>query len=242
MPSSCELCKSSIREKGNLTEYDTNQIFTKLFILYELKWYEGLGYYNTLDQNDTGSLIKPRNELKEMTEAQAAHFGINREYSDETDFDEVYYNEWAIDTYSMLQLEEDRSNTLNFEGYDAEGRCGAAIKALVLICGDQQDPFYYGEPGQCLNFAEVYKSNFGSDDAPPVVYLNKKNTTHPFSLVCDIELSCGLEKKDASEAVAKGGKEDTAPISAISLASTMPVLFSGYGYLLFLTALFTVIM
>lgn len=242
---SCELCKSSIREAGagKLTENETNQIFTKLFTLFELKWYEGLGYYNTLDQEDTWSLIQPRNELKEMTQAQAAHFGINREYSDETDYGEVYYNEWAIDTAGMLQLEEDRSSTLNFEGYDAEGECGAAIKALVLICGDQDDPFYYAEPGQCLDFAEVYKTNFETEDIPPVVYLNKKNITHPFSATCDVEISCGVEKEDSdSEAVAaeEAGEEDTATNNA-SVANSIPVLFSGYG-LYSLTAFFTFIM
>ena len=66
-------------------------------------------------------------------------------------------NEWSIDAMGIKELEEDRviystesessatqeddPKALDFEGYDSEGKCGAAIKALVLICGEQDDPF-----------------------------------------------------------------------------------------------------
>ena len=84
----------------------------------------------------------------------------------------------------MKKLEENRDGdgkSLDYDGNDADGKCGAAIKALVMICGNQDDPFYYDEPGTCLDFAQVYKENFDTDESPPVVYFNAKNFTHPFS-------------------------------------------------------------
>ena len=84
--------------------------------------------------------------------------------------------------------------------------------------------------------------NFDTEDTPPVVYLNKKNITHPFSATCDVEISCGVDKEDTSEAVAaeEAGEEDTTTSNA-SIANSIPVLFSGYG-LYSLTAFFTFIM
>ena len=112
-----------------------------------------------------------------------------------------------------------------------------------MICGDQNDPFYYGKPGQCLDFAEVYKKNYGSDDTPPVVYMNRKNFTHPFSSTCDIEISCGVEKMgnesktDAAD-VQVNEEEDTSTNDTPSAASTNLVLLSGCGYLSSVLALF----
>lgn len=104
----------------------------------------------------------------------------------------------SISVQNLLNnLESDReSSSLSYEGIDeSSGQCGGSIKALVLICGDQQDPFYYGKPGTCLDknsFASVYKDVFKKDDAPQVVYLNTKNLTHPFSSTCDKTPSCGV--------------------------------------------------
>ena len=92
-----------------------------------------------------------------------------------------------------------------------------------------------------MDFAEVYKTNYGTEDTPPVVYFHLKNLTHPFSSTCDIEISCGVEKEDTSEAVeTEGGEEDTTTSNA-SIANSISVLFSRYG-LYSLTAFFTFIM
>ena len=94
-----------------------------------------------------------------------------------------------------------------------------------------------------MDFAEVYKTNYGTEDTPPVVYFHLKNFTHPFSATCDVEISCGVEKEDSdSEAVAaeEAGEEDTTTSNA-SIANSISVLFSVYG-LYSLTAFFTFIM
>ena len=112
-----------------------------------------------------------------------------------------------------------------------------------MICGDQDDPFYYGKPGQCLDFAEVYKKNYGSAEAPPVVYFDPSNLTHPFSSTCDTEISCGVEKMgnesktDAAD-VQVNEEEDTSTNDTPSAASTNLVLLSGCGYLSSVLALF----
>ena len=174
-----------------------------------------------------------------MMEANLKYFGSNRDFSEMVlEYQSGYsVNEWAIYAEGMEELEEDRmvystESSLNFEGYDSEGTCGAAIKALVLICGDQDDPFYYGKPGQCLDFAEVYKKNYGSAEAPPVVYFDPSNLTHPFSSTCDTEISCGVEKMgnesktDAAD-VQVNEEEDTSTNDTSSAASTNLVL-CGY--------------
>ena len=66
----------------------------------------------------------------------------------------------------------------------------------MLICGDQQDPFFYGEPGTYLDWLAIYKKKFASDDAPRVVYFNAKNFTHPFPSTCVIEVLCGVKEAD----------------------------------------------
>ena len=137
-----------------------------------------------------------------------------------------------------LESSRDYSATLNFEGVDEnDGTCGAAIEALVLICGDQDDSFYYGEPGTCMDFPELYKQIYGTDAAPEVVYVNRKNFTHPFSSTCDIEISCGVEKEDTIETTMESGGKDT---SASSSAGRL-VFFSGYRYLVSSLAIFAVI-
>lgn len=253
----CEQCKSNLLEslkelfsaqqQINVTEPEIEDLaflgFYLDFVQYEYRWFEGPGYYGQFADD---SVTPPRNELKQMMEANLKYFGANRNYSEMVyEYQSGYsYNEWAIDAEGMKRLEEDRtlfstesSDSLNFEGYDSEGTCGAAIKALVLICGDQQDdPFYYGKPGQCLDFAEVYKKNYGSADTPPVVYMNRKNLTHPFSSTCDIEISCGVEKigneskTDAAD-VQVNEEEDASTNDTLSAASTNLVLLSGCGYL-----------
>jgi len=267
LSTNCEKCKSNIfavlKEYNSTTTMSESEIkdlsdfaFYWNFIFSEYRFFEGQGFYGTFAPSEDG-VTKPRNELKQMLEAQLEYFGPNHNYS-EMNFLDVFSssvpnNEWAIDAMGMKELEEERviystessatqDTALNFEGYDSEGKCGAAIKALVLICGDQDDPFYYGEPGQCLDFAEVYKTNFETEDTPPVVYLDPKNITHPFSATCDVEISCGVDKEDTSEAVAaeEAGEEDTTTSNA-SIANSIPVLFSGYG-LYSLTAFFTFIM
>ena len=89
-PSSCDLCKSS--SVWNVEE----SFFNWVVVMNEAKWYEGPGYYSLLDQEDTSSLIQPRNELKEMMEAQARHFGVNRKYTDDVP-KFVIGNEFAMD-------------------------------------------------------------------------------------------------------------------------------------------------
>jgi len=132
----------------------------------------------------------------------------------------------------MSKLEEDRAqqddpNALDFEGNDADGKCGAAIKALVMVCGDQDDPFYYGEHGQCLDFAEVYKKNYGTDVTPPVVYFNQKNFTYPFSSTCDVEVSCGAENTDAAGSPPDSdSREDSSGVSSsagLAAAGFVPI-------------------
>jgi len=253
----CEQCKSNLPESAkeqfsaqqiNVTEQEIEQLvkigFYGSLVQFEYGWFEGPGYYGQFDDD---SVTPPRNELKQMMEANLKYFGANRDYSEMLlEYQITYsYNEWAIDAEGMKRLEEDRTlfstesssqDSLNFEGYDSEGTCGAAIKALVLICGDQDDPFYYGKPGQCLDFAEVYKKNYGSADTPPVVYMNRKNLTHPFSSTCDIEISCGVEKigneskTDAAD-VQVNEEEDASTNDTLSAASTNLVLLSGCGYL-----------
>ena len=70
-------------------------------VLYEVKWYEGPGYYIVLDQDDSSSLVEPRNELKEMMEAQATYFGVNRDYSADVATPGIGWNEFAIDGDTM---------------------------------------------------------------------------------------------------------------------------------------------
>ena len=171
----------------------------------EYRWYEGPAYYGSLKTEDD-TVTTPRNELKQMLKAQLELFGANHDYTGIPSFYTPGYgtfkwNEWALDGNILGKLEGDRvfdTKILDFEGKDADGKCGAAIKALVMICGDQDDPFYYREPGKCLNFAEVYKENFGTEDTPPVVYLNPRNFTHPFSSTCDIDVPCGVDETDAA--------------------------------------------
>jgi len=255
LSSSCDLCKSTFKEvllsAMNLTNEAAldlmEESFNLNYVFYEVKWYEGPGYYSILDQEDSSSLIQPRNELKEMMEAQATHFGVNREYSADALLLSLSWNEFAIDGDTMHNLESSRdySSTLNLEGVDEnDGTCGAAIKALVLICGEQDDPFYYEKPGTCINLPELYKQHYGTDEAPEVVYMNRKNFTHPFATSCDIEISCGVEKKTETtdaDGVANGGEEEdntsdnTASSAASSLAS------SGCGYLISSLTLYIVV-
>ena len=200
LSSSCRACKSSIDH----IDQDSDIIFQISFEM-AMRWYEGPGYYSGIDSVEdlSPTPIEPRNELKEMLEAQAQYFKRDGQY-----------NEFAIDAKGMHKIESERNkylssqghdidaSSLDYDGKDDDGECGASIKALVLICGDQKDPFYYGEHGQCLDFAEVYKKNFGTDYAPPVVYFNQKNFTHPFSSTCDIEVSCGVEETNNLRSVA----------------------------------------
>lgn len=95
LSSSCELCTSSALPslQGTFDE----KLLNEFMLLWEGRWYEGPGYYSLLDEEDTSSLIEPKNELKEMMDAQATYFGINRDYS----IDAIYtvpltYNEFAI--------------------------------------------------------------------------------------------------------------------------------------------------
>lgn len=219
---------------------------------YEYRWFEGPGYYGQFTDD---SVTTPNNDLKQMMEANLKYFGANRDYSEMLPALNFPVNEWAIYADGMKRLEEDRmvysaesapqeTKSLNFEGYDSEGSCGAAIKALVLICGDQDDPFYYGKPGTCLDLGEVYKKNYGSTETPPVVYFDPKNLTLPFSSTCDIEISCGVEKMgnesmtDAAD-VQVDKEEDASTNDTPSAASTN---LSGCGYLIssLLTLFYTI--
>ena len=123
---------------------------------------------------------------------------------------------------------------LNLAGVNEnDGTCGAAIKALVLIChDDQEDPFYYGEPGTCMDFPQLYKDHFGHGEAPAVVYMHRNNFTHPFSSTCDINISCGVEKKEAgmsdtNATDVESGEEDTSDNTASS-AGIIQFVIHGY--------------
>jgi len=196
------------------------QLFTHLFRS-TMRWYEGLGYYGTIPGKDNAS-IKPKSELKAMLEAQTTYFGINQNYSNFRGSQDVsqgpVYNEIDINANLLNNLESDRaSSSLGYDGIDeSSGQCGGSIKALVLICGDQDDPFYYGKPGTCLDkdsFASIYKDFFKKDDAPQVVYFNLKNLTHPFSSTCDMTPSCGV--KSMEEGVDEDDKDDTQPKNSV---------------------------
>ena len=240
---SCDLCESNFvaqKLKANTTREDAVDSIYSTLLYNEYRWFEAPGYYGTLAPEDDTSVTKPRNELKQMLEAQLEYFGANHDYSQmgHSEFLKAYYqvslhhNEWAIDGNVMSKLEEDRAqqddpNALNFEGNDADGKCGAAIKALVMVCGDQDDPFYYGEHGQCLDFAEVYKKNFGTDVSPPVVYFNQKNFTHPFSSTCDVEVSCGVENTDTAgsppDSASRGDSSGVSSSAGLVAAGFVPI-------------------
>ena len=138
-----------------------------------------------------------------------------------------------LPSQSELESGRDYSTTLNLDGVDEnDGTCGAAIKALILICGDQDDPFYYGTPGTCIDFPGLYKQHYGAEAAPEVVYMNRKNFTHPFSSTCDIQISCGVE----------GDNEDTSDnMGSSSAGSSSLMLFSGYGYLILCTVIYILV-
>ena len=44
-----------------------------------------------------------------------------------------------------------------------------------------------------LTFLDFTNNHYGAEAAPEVVYMNRKNFTHPFSSTCDIQISCGVE-------------------------------------------------
>ena len=237
LSSTCEQCKSSSVAAFvayNYTIETAETAFYSAFITPEYRWYEGPGYYGTIAADDA-SVTKPRNELRQMMEAQLKHFGPNGDYSDMPDVvdsTQFTYNEWAMDGNIINGLEEDRTVyatassdgqdedtlTLNFVGNDGDGNCGAGIKALVMICGDQDDPFYFNQPGTCLDFAEIYKKNFGTNSAPPVVYFNQKNFTHPFSSSCDTDVSCGVAETGDESA---GGCLSTGSAAAYFMAAAL---------------------
>ena len=73
-----------------------------------------------------------------------------------------------------------------------------------------------------LTFLDFTNNHYGAEAAPEVVYMNRKNFTHPFSSTCDIQISCGVE----------GDNEDTSDNMGSSSAGSSLVLFSGYGYLI----------
>ena len=115
-----------------------------------------------------------------------------------------------------------------------------SIKALVLICGDQDDPFYYGKPGTCLDkdsFASIYKDFFKKDDAPQVVYFNLKNLTHPFSSTCDMTPSCGV--KSMEEGVDEDDKDDTQPKNSVLALQIGPFGVSAAVLMGVLTMMYT---
>ena len=115
---------------------------------------------------------------------------------------------------------------MGYGGIDeSSGQCGGSVKALVLICGDQDDPFYYGEPGTCLDkdsFASIYKEAFKKDDAPPVVYFNMKNLTHPFSSTCDMKPSCGVKSMEEGASEDDDDKDDIQPKNSVLTPQAAP--------------------
>ena len=209
------------------TDYSCGeQIFNSIFTS-TVRWYEGLGYYGTIPGKEN-ALIKPKSELKAMLEAQASFFGQNKNYSkyrNEVVWD-LTYNELDMDANLIKKLEFNRASSLGYDGIDeSSGQCGGSIKALVLICGDQEDPFYYGEPGTCLDkdsFASVYKEVFMlNNDAPQVVSFNMKNLTHPFSSTCDMKPSCGVKSmKEGSDE--NDDKDDTQPKNSVLAPQAAP--------------------
>ena len=238
----CQSCKSVFRQNENKLSKGTldhcayygfscaDAVFNQLFV-YGMRFYEGLGYYDIVPENGEVK-IEPRNELKEMLEVQTAYFGLNHNYSDFPLFfcpTGPAWNEVDVDANGMNNLETDRemftarsgdeadASALDYEGKDENGKCGASFKVLVLVCGggDQQDPFFYGEPGNCLDadtFASVYKENFKTAAAPPVVYLNLKNFTHPFSSSCDVKPSCGVKNEAVDNDEARNGAHLVLPL------------------------------
>ena len=60
-----------------------------------MRWYEGPGYYSGIDSVEdlSPTPIEPRNELKEMLEAQAQYFKRDGQY-----------NEFAIDAKGMHKI------------------------------------------------------------------------------------------------------------------------------------------
>ena len=84
-----------------------------------------------------------------------------------------------------------------------------------------------------LTFLDFTNNHYGAEAAPEVVYMNRKNFTHPFSSTCDIQISCGVE----------GDNEDTSDNMGSSSAgsSSSLVLFSGYGYLILCTVIYILV-
>ena len=166
---------------------------------------------------------------------QTAFFGLNQDYSNfpVSDIPLPNYNEIDVSVGHFQRLESERGASLDDEGKDENGECGASIQALILICDDQTDPFYYEDRDKCLRpdtFADIYKENFKTDDAstPPVVYFNLKNFTHPFSSSCDMKPLCGVsptwyddlptDNTDASNVTSNGNIPETTSFVKIALA------------------------
>lgn len=82
-----------------------------------------------------------------------------------------------------------------------------------------------------LTFLDFTNNHYGAEAAPEVVYMNRKNFTHPFSSTCDIQISCGVE----------GDNEDTSDNMGSSSAGSSLVLFSGYGYLILCTVIYILV-
>lgn len=233
-----DTCKSC---EALLTSHDDElgigfgkRVFNYLFTR-SIRWYEGLGYYGTIPGRDNAK-IKPKNELKAMMEAQTTYFGLNQNYTGFVAGAEFIfkYNEIEVDANLLNNLEFSRASlSLGFDGIDeSSSKCGGSIKALVLICGDQKDPFYYGERGTCLDkdrLASIYKEVFEKDDAPQVVYFNLKNLTHPFSSTCDKTPSCGVTSVNGA---VDNDNDDTQPDSGLdSIATPFKVLARLMGVL-----------
>ena len=84
-----------------------------------------------------------------------------------------------------------------------------------------------------MDFPQLYKDHFGHGEAPAVVYMQRNNFTHPFSSTCDINISCGVEKKEAGMSDTnvtdvESGEEDTSDNTASSAGI---IQFVIYGYL-----------
>jgi len=238
----CKSCEASLMDRDDELSNNTNligcyfhkeiscgkQFFNYLFSSAS-KWYEGLGYYGTIPGKDN-ALIKPKSELKALMEAQTTYFGLNQDYSDfrssQTPPIGPVYNEIDINANLLNSFEHNRaSSSLGYDGIDeSSGQCGRSVKALVLICGDQDDPFYYGEPGTCLDkdsFASIYKDFFKKEDAPQVVYFNLKNLTHPFSATCDMTPSCGVKSMEEG-ADENDDKDDIQPKNSVLTPQAAP--------------------